>query len=213
MFDRLLASIPTGGDADEEMRAVLRPIVERILAGLPSVDPVPYDPSTCPNCGVLVSSLRTPYCEVHCREMAGFIRQFRGAMRDESLFSGDRQLGTAQALWSLQGGGFPRRQLMITPKIVAKVIAKAGGICSVCGAPAVGVDHAGSACNRTSNLRAVCASCNRASGFGAPLSPSVLALYDEVALRIGSAVPIRCCDDPVEWDWRGYLGERKSREG
>jgi len=147
VYARLLDALPMVGgsdDADEQIRAVLSPMVARIVKGPPALQAVPEDPSTCPNCGVRVSSSRTPYCSSHCRDMAAFIRQFRTSVSDGSIFEAERQIGMGQALWALQGGGFPRRQSLVPAKVLAKVIERDGGKCAVCGAPATEIDHTGS---------------------------------------------------------------------
>ncbi len=147
VFRHLLGDLPkvgTSDDVDEQTRAVLSPMVERIVRGVPSLSPIPADPSTCPNCGVPVASTRSPYCSSFCRDMSAFIRQFRSSVADGVIFEPDRQLGMGQALWALQGGGFPRRQALVPSKTVAKVIERDGGVCAVCGAPATEIDHTGS---------------------------------------------------------------------
>lgn len=102
------------------------------------------NPSTCPNCSCECASLKTPYCSPFCRDQAAFVRQFRGSVLDESVFEPERQKGLAQALWSLQGGGFPYRQTLVPAKIIAKVIERDGGVCQICGAPATQIDHTSS---------------------------------------------------------------------
>lgn len=210
VLERLGKELPPFGvpdDPDVVIRSALRPLVERALGAEGEV--IPEDPATCPNCGIVTRSERSPYCGAKCREMAAFVRQFRACMADGAIFDPERQQGLGQALWSVQGGGFPRRQLMIEPKTVEKVIDKHGGVCAICGAPATAVDHVGSACNRTSNLRPVCADCNRAKGFG-DRQYSFNAIYQECATRVGSFTAIRVCDDPVGWDWRAYIARRKA---
>jgi hypothetical protein len=76
--------------------------------------------------------------------MAAFVRQFRASLADGSLLDPQRQVGMGQALWHLQGGGFPLRQRLVPPKVLAKVIERHGGLCAVCGAPAIEIDHTGS---------------------------------------------------------------------
>jgi hypothetical protein len=130
-------------DPDERIRSVLRPLVERALQADSSV-PIAADPATCPNCGKPTGLERSPYCSAFCREQSAYVRRFRGSIQNGLIFDPDRQAALGTALWSLQGGGFPRRQLMIPEKVVAKVIARDGGVCAVCGTPANGVDHTGS---------------------------------------------------------------------
>lgn len=132
-------------DPDIAIRAVLRPVVDRVCSLLgQKAEAVVPDPSTCPNCDAVVSSTRSPYCSDFCREQAAFVRQFRKSVAEESIFDVERQMGMGQALWNLQGGGFPRRQTMVPVKVLAKVIERDGGVCQVCGAPATEIDHTGS---------------------------------------------------------------------
>jgi hypothetical protein len=63
---------------------------------------------------------------------------------DGSAFDPARQVGLGQALWHLQGGGYPLRQRLVPPKVLAKVIERDGGRCAECGEPATEVDHVGS---------------------------------------------------------------------
>lgn len=215
-FAELLVTLPEIGaseDPETELRAVLRPIIERVVDGLPASDPIPLDHTKCPNCDASWTSTKSPYCSTHCRETAAFIRQFRTSFSDGVIFQPDRQIGMGQALWSVQGGGFPRRQQMVKPREIERVLQKADWLCWKCSQPATGVDHFGSACNRTSNLRAVCDTCNRGKGFGVAgfdPGPEVKRLYDEIAVRIAAEPPIRACDDAATWDWRGFVNLRKA---
>src|SRR5215216_4222730 len=90
----LLAQLPHMGASespDDQIRAVLRPIVERAMAFVDcEFDLVPIDFSTCPNCGEPATSERSPYCSPHCREMSGFIRQFRNSVKEGTIADPER---------------------------------------------------------------------------------------------------------------------------
>ena len=131
-------------DADTEMRAVLRNLLVRVAAAPREAAPVAADPRTCPNCGASCESLKAPYCSTMCKGTAAFVRQVRKAIRVQTILEPERQVGIGEALWSLQGGGFPRRQRLVPKRVLAKVIERDGGVCSVCGGPATEVDHEGS---------------------------------------------------------------------
>jgi hypothetical protein len=138
-----LPVLDTNLSPDDKLRAALRPMVARMVdVGAP--EPVETTPWDCPNCGCPTDSLKSPYCSEHCREMAAFVRQFRAAIDNGMISSPDRQAAFGQKLWSLRGGGYPRRQLMVPARVVAKVIERDGGKCRECGAPATGIDHTGS---------------------------------------------------------------------
>ncbi|MBS1713743.1 MAG: hypothetical protein JST30_05340 [Armatimonadetes bacterium] len=143
---RLLDHLPEAGpgaDAELRIRAVLRPLVEAAVAS-DEVGPIATERGACPNCGTAHRAERTPYCSPECRDSAAFVRQFRQSVTDGTLSDPERQAGMGQALWAVQGGGYPRRQAMVPDRVVAQVIARHEGKCSVCGAPATGVDHTGS---------------------------------------------------------------------
>jgi len=147
VYSRLLCELPKVGEGasiDDEMRAVLSPLMERICRVRSQPTKVPVDPATCPNCGLPATSEKSPYCSPFCKDQAAFIRQFRGSVNDGSILDAERLIGMGQALWSLQGGGFPRRQSLVPAKVLAKVIERDGGVCAVCGAPATQIDHTGS---------------------------------------------------------------------
>lgn len=146
-LERLLAELPTmaaAANPDEQIRSVLRPLIERAISIQDSPTPIASKPDECPNCGAPATSTKTPYCSVQCKEQAGFVRQFRKALAEDTIFDPERQAGTGQALWNLQGGGFPRRQMMVPARVIAKVIEREEGKCSVCGGPATEIDHTGS---------------------------------------------------------------------
>ena len=144
MLERALAELPNFCDAvDPELR--IRGVV-RLLLESPDVPvaTLPYDPATCPNCGKPGASDRSPYCGERCRAEAAFVRQTRSAISRGEILDPERQRGIGQALWNLQGGGFPLRQSMVPPRVIAKVIEREGSKCAVCGEPATEVDHTGS---------------------------------------------------------------------
>lgn len=147
-LDALLTALPKVGeskDPDDQIRAVLEPLIRRIQKHLGrEVVPVLPDPTSCPNCGEPSDSMKSPYGSEFCRSQAAFIRQFRGWLQGGEILDLERQKGMGQALWNLQGGGFPRRQMMVPARVVAQVIAREGGVCQICGSPASEIDHTGS---------------------------------------------------------------------
>ena len=143
--------------------------------------------------------------------MAGFVRQFRHGLLEGWLALTEKQVALGQVFWHVLGGGRPLRLSMISAKERERVFKREGGVCQGCGALATTVDHLGSACNRTSNLRAVCEGCGTDRAFGSSLvleDPLVQERLSDIALRIGSLCAVRCCDDAATWDWRKYLARR-----
>lgn len=186
----------------------------RLVLGTPSSHPALKEDATgCPNCGGPNASTKSPYCGAECREIAGFVRQVRSGLRERTLLDPDRQIALGQILWRVLGGGLPLRNSLIEPKALARLFAKHEGKCADCGLPATTVDHIGSHCNRTSNLRPVCADCAQTKPFGSPevlKRLEVQTLLAELTARIVSPAPLRVCDDAETWDWRAYVAARKA---
>jgi hypothetical protein len=140
--------------------------------------------------------------------VASFVRQFRGALADGSLFEPERQEAVGQVFWYLAGGGRPLRQKLVLERTRNDIFKKANGLCALCGAPATCIDHILSGCNRPINLQATCEACCKTKPFGdsrVTASKCYVETVQEFVVRIGSPEPVRCCDDPVRWDWRTYV--------
>ena len=148
---RLAEALPSstemaaGEDIDIQARAALALLVERAL-GLSETAfvAVSCDPSTCPNCEAACTSPRSPYCSCECREESGFVRQVRSALASGVAFDLEKQATLGQNLWRLLGGGFPRRQRLVTDKERARLFKRNEGKCETCGASATTFDHLGS---------------------------------------------------------------------
>ena len=57
----------------------------------------------------------------------------------------------------------------------------------------------------------MCAQCTKTRQFSDLEffdSDSIQVVVLELAARIASDEPVRCCDDPERWNWREYLAER-----
>jgi hypothetical protein len=195
-----------GEDIDAQARRVLQYVLNESLA----VEVV-ADPSACPNCGATCGSTRSPYCGEHCREMAGFVRQFRTGLIEGWIFDPEKQVALGQVLWHLLGGGRPLRREIAPAKARERALTREEGRCQVCGVAATTVDHVGSGCNRPSNLRAVCDACCEDRAFGDPKvteREEFRRTVEELAGRIGSLQSLRVCDDAETWDWREFLRAR-----
>ncbi len=207
----LLNDLPgPGGDVECQARAILRYVLRP--ADTPGV-PIGLEVRTCPNCGRVEPSVRTPYCSEHCKEAAGFVRQFRAGLSSGWIFEAEKQVALGQNLWDLMGGGRPLRVSIAPMRSVKAVMQRDGGRCRVCGGPAATIDHAGSGCNRPINLRAVCEACSVDRPFGDPAvlaRPETVALVQDLTRRVQAPVPLRCCDDARTWDWREFVARRNA---
>ena len=195
-------------DLEEQSRCMLRLVIGSSVSTIQAVCPV--RPETCPNCDAINLSEKSPYCGPKCRELAGFVRQVRAAMASGAIHDLERQTALGQVLWSLLGGGYPLRVELVQARVKEQVLQRAEGRCEACAAPATEIDHAKTACNRPINLRAVCKDCSKTRPFGDPGIINANPLIEEIALRSGAPAPVRCCDDPQDWNWREYLNLRKN---
>lgn len=171
-----------------------------------------WPPEYCPACGESTTSKRSPYCGEGCREVSGFVRQVRAAIRSGTL-SDDRRAVMEQVFWSLLGGGYPNRLKEVPQSNVRKVLERDGYRCHRCGGEADQIEHLRTACNRPINLGAVCRSCQTTREMGDPNflgEAEVIQLRAEVGGRIVASQPARRCDDPESWDWRAFLNERQA---
>lgn len=132
-------------DAEQRARGALAWFVNRILESNPeAAKQNREDPATCPNCDLPVNSIRSPYCSECCGEEAGFVRQLRRFLAEETIFAEERQSNVGEKFWHVIGGGFPRRLARLPEKGWQRIFAREGGKCEVCGAIATGLDHVGS---------------------------------------------------------------------
>ena len=196
----------SGNEIEVQARRVLRYVLDESTGVI-----VVGDLSGCPNCGANCGSSRTPYCSERCREVAGFVRQFRSGLIEGWIFDPEKQVALGQVLWHVLGGGRPLRREIAPAKARERALKREDGRCQVCDLPATTVDHVGSGCNRPSNLRAVCDSCCEDRVFGDPRvteREEFRRTVENLATRIGSREPLRVCDDAATWDWRAYLRAR-----
>ena len=136
-----ISALDASKDVEEQTRAVLALLFSRPVS---ASSPVEVDPRACPNCGLAVGSLRSPYCSDSCREMSAFVRQFRSAVLDGKIQDPEKQGALGQKLWFVLGGGYPRRDVLVPARVRLKVIEREGGKCEQCGAKSTTIDHSGS---------------------------------------------------------------------
>jgi 5-methylcytosine-specific restriction endonuclease McrA/endogenous inhibitor of DNA gyrase (YacG/DUF329 family) len=214
---RLASNLPppdeagTAEDIERQSRATLAIIIAAALAAEPAAI-IPEDPGACPNCGADAASLSSPYCSPRCRDIAAFVRQLRHALEDDTIQDEEKQATLGQVLWSLLGGGYPRRQRLVLERARLQLFKRDGGKCQECGAPATTFDHVTTACNRPINLRSMCWDCTKTKQYGDKIflsQPSTTQLMNALAARIAASPASRPCDDAETWDWRAYLAKRR----
>jgi hypothetical protein len=154
MQRKLLAKVATSMAADgascaspsldDQARGAFLLLVDAASNVADFPEPASFEPAQCPNCGAGTSNSRSPYCSDECRCEAAFVRQTRSALSDGAVDRSDRQIALGENFWRLIGGGFPRRQGMVLPRVLKRVFQRTDGKCEVCGRPATTVDHIGS---------------------------------------------------------------------
>ena len=137
------SALGSGADLEEQTRAVLTLLMDRTQS-VKTPNPIHVSPKNCPNCGIFVETMRSPYCGDDSREMSAFIRQCRSAVEDDKTSDIERQVALGQKLWYVLGGGYPRRDVLIPIKVRIKVLEREGSRCQQCGAKATTIDHSGS---------------------------------------------------------------------
>jgi hypothetical protein len=199
-------------DLEHQARSVLHLLLDRMEEFAQA--PAPLDDAfLCPNCGAPAENLAGPYCSEACRDQAAFVRQFRAALDSGSILTPEKQLVFGERLWWLLGGGLPLRESRIPESAKRQVSRRSDGKCETCGAPMTSVENIGSGCNRPLHLRAVCAGCSRTKSYGDlgfGNRPQVVGLLINFGKRIGATNPMRLCDDPDTWDWRGFMARRRN---
>ncbi|HLO97931.1 MAG TPA: hypothetical protein VK171_04990 [Fimbriimonas sp.] len=196
---------------EDQARSVLRLLGDPHHAPVPEVTGV--DSTRCPNCDGRVERLASPYCSEKCRDQAAFVRQFRAALASGSIMEAEKQIVFGERLWWLLGGGLPLRESQILESSRRQIIKLCMGLCDFCGAPMTKIENYGSGCNRPLHLRASCDDCSRTKSYtDAEFSRSapVVRLLGDLSERVFAPNALRPCDDPISWDWRAYVAQRRS---
>jgi hypothetical protein len=149
-LNELKALLPPAEEAinadsmERRARAALSILLDRALEIRDFHAASAADPLTCPNCGISMDSVRSPYCSGRCREEAAFVRQFRTNFTEDTLLNEEKQVSLGQNFWHLIGGGYPLRQSICPPSALKQLFKRTNNQCEVCGAPATTFDHTGS---------------------------------------------------------------------
>lgn len=165
----------------------------------------------CVGCGdEIIPPSATPYCTDRCQQTAALVRYARkAAWNGRGEQDEDFLLGVGLLLVALFKGGYPTRERRLTRKQRQAVFVRNDGLCVLCGAPAQQVDHIRGSSSDPTNLRAVCAPCNRALALSAKRRPTAKQMADfleeaerictDLADRIAAPIASRCCDDHERW--------------
>ena len=211
---QMKASLPPSGHAglsvEDQARSMIHLLTE---AGWPTEAELQLsNPHLCPNCVGPVDKPSSPYCSETCRDRAAFVRQFRAAVASGTILEAEKQIVFGERLWWLLGGGLPMRDSRIPESAKRQVIKRSQGRCEFCTREMTAIENFGSGCNRPLHLRAVCLNCSRAKPSGDAefsQSPAAQEILTDICRRINAQVPLRPCDDPVNWDWRAFVALRK----
>jgi 5-methylcytosine-specific restriction endonuclease McrA len=182
-------------------------------------------PFPCPNCNGITTSA-TVFCSGLCEDEASFVRYYRACLEDGRCAEPDIQYELNKRLKFLVAGGYPERERRLPTGIRQAVIARDRGLCCLCGAPSIEIDHIRGNSPDLNNLQLLCKPCHndKTDRSFVPASaesvPGKTAKREQLLFRVFSDDPGLLCDDPVGWKYlsrrirsaRGHLiSERRIR--
>lgn len=159
----------------------------------------------CVNCKKKIDNAAL-YCGDYCQQLAGIIRYIRKAVAEDRIQKKDIQEGIGITLLMLSGGGYPRKQRALSKEVRQTILKRDAHTCQNCGEPADQVDHISGNSDKPSNLRALCADCNRGKAFDNARAAKpeeaqqIEKMYSEMALRVAAQKPLHLCDDYKNWN-------------
>lgn len=173
----------------------------------------------CANCGQ-DSGENKLFCSPFCRQLPELVRYLRNILADNRVEREDVQQAVGIRLLMLTAGGYDEQGRRLTAKQREEILQRDCRRCRICGAPATEIDHICGSSNEPSNLRAVCAACNRAEASKnvAEADPEraeqINRMYSEIASRVAAPIPLQVCDDQEHWnEWqRAIMNARRRRK-
>lgn len=159
----------------------------------------------CVNCNKEIDRAAL-YCGHYCQQLAGTIRYARKAVAENRIKKVDIQQAIGIRLLMLHGGGYPTNDRILSEDQCRAILERDSYKCQICGKQATQIDHISGSSDDPSNLRALCADCNRKEAFknARPATPkeeeSIKNMYRGMSFRIAASVPLRACDDYERWN-------------
>jgi len=159
----------------------------------------------CVNCNKEIHEAAL-YCGDYCKQLAGTIRYIRKAVVENRIKKVDIQQGIGIRLLMLRGSGYPTKARRLSDEQRQMIFERDSYKCQICGALATQIDHISGHSDDPSNLRALCADCNRREAFrnARPATTEEQAFIKQMnrdmAFRIAAPVPLRACDDYERWN-------------
>ncbi len=166
----------------------------------------------CVNCDGPIPWLRRKkiYCSNFCKEQARNIRwirstERRGVEQDEEIIEA-RKIRIAH----LNNGGYIDLERRVPVETKIRVFEKSGHKCVQCNQIDDGtheIDHVAGSSNNLDNLQLLCKKCHRIKTLNNinpidkndPRYDELKIMHKEMKDRIDSQIPIRPCDDSVNW--------------
>jgi len=171
--------------------------------------------------GVLEHGAYLLFCSDECKDVALAVRYARKKIDEEIPWTFDLLVGFGQKIfpWSSSGSTYDSRRRNLSEDIRSKVFERDERQCVLCGEPATQIDHIAGSSSDPSNLRAVCAACNRKHMLEnlVPITNEAKrkALKDRViqlSRFIGTTIPSSPSFDHTNWSdkWRSYSKMRRA---
>jgi hypothetical protein len=178
---------------------------------------VRIDSPDCFACGARIGARGKPFlfCSDECKAVSKAVRYVRKKIDDEVDWTPDLLHACGQKIlpWATSGRAYDERGRYLAPRRRADIFARDGGRCVLCDAPATQIDHIHGSSPDPSNLRAVCAECNRKLMLDnlVPVKDErqrqeIRSRMTDLAHLIASPVPFALGFDHTRWDksWRLY---------
>lgn len=166
------------------------------------------------------------FCSDLCQQEGQYVRAYRRYLENGAIARPDMQEAMQTRLAMILGGGYPVRERRLARSARDAAFARDGGVCRLCGAPAMDIDHIGKPIdgdiNHRDNLQALCKDCHRkktADSFRVVTLESdpdewrrCEAKFLALMARVEAPIPLRPCDDEENWlkTWRQLASERRA---
>jgi 5-methylcytosine-specific restriction endonuclease McrA len=162
----------------------------------------------CVNCDAKLQNAKL-YCGDYCQQFSGTVRYARKAIDEGRIVKAEVQEGIGQRLLMLSGGGYPTDRRALTKQEREAILIRDHRKCQECGRKATEVDHIRGDSSDTRNLRALCKNCNQGAAVENariitreedPIEwERIFEMYEAMAQRIAAPLPLRFCDDHLNW--------------
>jgi 5-methylcytosine-specific restriction endonuclease McrA len=178
---------------------------------------------SCVNCDqvFVVSGAARLYCSPRCHQDAKLVRYVRACIKDGRMNDPLVRdvIRTRFAFAYSEKGYYDEKARYIPPEKRQQVIELDKGLCRLCGEVGAEIDHINGNSDDLDNLQLLCHDCHseKTEANMVPITPEheryeeILARESELRSRIDASMPLRPCDDEVNWNdiYRELMTEQR----